>query len=209
MGPIASRLLLAIAIIGGHAVSSMAGEVAPGARLLDPALPAFVPPSGRGSFKTAVSDNSASAVAARRAAEALGAKFSDITTGSIAPAATTPAATPSPSSISLPSAETDPPHVVAPEDEGRSIVLSSRHGADAKTVSAAGKPKPQIRSKSRDAEHGTSRSAAQDRVGAPAQGSPEKVASLAAIGQKVGFVELLTNPALWHWPSGANAAKQP
>jgi hypothetical protein len=206
MEPIASRLLLAFVVIGGEVGPSLADGTVSADHLRDPALPAFVSPSGRSTFKTAVTDNSASAIAARRAAEALGAKFSDITTGSISPGAPPSPPEAAPESTPLPQAEADPPHVVEPKDEGRSIVLSSRQNSDVKASKDLGKS--QTRTKLGEMGRGTSRNGARKQSAAPSATSTSGGTGLAAIGQKVSFVELLTNPALWHWPTMATTPNE-
>jgi hypothetical protein len=191
MGPIASRIMLVLVLVGSRVAPLFAGESDVMMRLgaPDPSLPTFVPASGRGNFTTAVNDNSASAVAARHAAEAMSAKFSDISTSSISNDAIEVA----PSEPREP-VVSDPPHTELPKGDARAIVLKSSSG-----------PRPSGKA-ARLASSGEVK--AQPRRVIPRNGIEEKGrlsesepnggnSGLAAIGQKVGLLHLLTNPALW------------
>lgn len=215
MTPIASRLLPAIVLVACHAAQAPADDALP-LTSLDAQLPSFVPNSGRGNFTTALNDNRASATAARHAAEALSAKFSDITTNSIskddasvpsAPAPT-PAVSPAPvasASTSAPApasvAEVDPPHIVT-TNASRSFLLKSRQAdGDGKAP-----PASRRRTITNEKRHRVPRTVtakvgeAGNRIG---NGQSDSEKSLSAIGTKVGFLDLLTNPSLWPSPFGA------
>jgi hypothetical protein len=146
-------------------------------------------------------------MAARRAAEALGAKFSDVATGSISPggqAQRLAAQAPEPT-MPLPF---DPPHAGTPNDEARTILLSSKHTDDPKLAKRS--TKTASRSKPKDMRRKTSAYALHGPAVRSTNAQVNGEATLATIGQKVSFVELLTNPALWHWPSlmsNTNTAK--
>jgi hypothetical protein len=184
------------ALIGCLAAPVMADEGSSGLRLdiSNSALPAFVPPSGRGNFTTALNDNSASAIASRHAAEALSAKFSDMTTNSIAKEDQE-------ASTVAPVAAPDPPHIVT-TPAARSIVLASSH--DDEKENAKRPMLTRHRSGAHDQGHRIPRRAFRK---APST-SPrdrqhelpgeESSGSLAAIGKKVSILDLLTNPALWY-----------
>lgn len=211
MTPIASRLLLTIAFAGCQAAQALADDALP-LTSFDTALPAFVPNSGRGNFTTALNDNRASATAARRAAEALSAKFTDITTNSIAkddsPPTTTPAPAPAakptpPASVQAhaPVAAVDPPHIVT-TNSSRSFVLASRQ-ADGNSKARASSRR---RLTTNEKRHRVPRAVAMqtDETGkGTADGQKGSEKDLAAIGTKVGFLDLLTNPSLWSSSFGA------
>ncbi|MFT3732348.1 MAG: hypothetical protein QM780_13180 [Hyphomicrobium sp.] len=196
MGPTAIRLVMACAFLGWQAAAASADDATASVRKSESALPAFVAPSRRGSFATAVNDNSASAAAARNAAEALSAKFSDIATSSISKEESqtpTPAAAPAPAPAQP--AEVDPPHVVTQDTEMRSIVLSSRRSNEEKAVKD--KTATRRHSTTRSARPRIPRKTASEASGAAPQAELGLSSSLVKIGQKVGFLDLLTNPALW------------
>lgn len=211
MTPIASRLLLTIAFAGCQAAQALADDALP-LTSFDTALPAFVPNSGRGNFTTALNDNRASATAARRAAEALSAKFTDITTNSIAKDDSPPTTTPAPAPAAKPTpaasvqthapvAAVDPPHIVT-TNSSRSFVLASRR------TDGNGKARAPSRRRltTNEKRHRLPRAVAAQ-VGETGEGTAEgqkgSGKDLAAIGTKVGFLDLLTNPSLWPSPFGA------
>jgi hypothetical protein len=185
MGPIASKLVLVFALIGAQVAPTLANDISTNAgKYADASLPAFVPPTGKSSYTIAVNENTSSAVAARRAAEVLSAKFSTSATGSISKDDPEPAPV-------LP-AEADPPHVVAPSDDARTIVLSSTQSTNEKNAERSARP-----SRLKAAHvHRIPKSAFRKSSPTP-PGKNAEDASLAQIGQKVSFLELLTNPALW------------
>lgn len=212
MTPIASRLSLAIALAGCQAAQALADDALP-LTSLDAPLPAFVPNSGRGNFTTALNDNRASTTAARRAAEALSAKFSDITTNSISkddpPATTTPAPAPAakPAPVAsaptpAPAAEVDPPHIVT-TNTSRSFMLTSRQ-ADGDSEA---RPPSRRRSTTNEKRHRVPRTAVAAQVSEAGDGAADgqkgSGKDLSVIGTKVGFLDLLTNPSLWPSPFGA------
>lgn len=177
MGPVASRLLLAFALIGGS-TSPLLADTAPSwrAEQSDSAiLPEFIPPTVRPNYREAVSDNTAAAISARRAAGELSAKFSEAEPGS--------------------SSSKVEPTVKATDTNGaRAIVLAANHQDDPKMANISASSSQ--RARAGRAEHRIPRSAVTktDRTARSTDGSH---ASLATIGQKVGFFDLLTNPALW------------
>ncbi len=183
MGPIASRLFLAFVLIGGHAAPILADDGSSKSALPTSSgstLPQFISAAVRTNYVEAVNDNTAPADSSRHAAEALSAKFSDITTSSIGKdekAATPPMK----------------PHVTVTESkDARSIVLAANQPDDPKSVKILTAPH---RSKSAKAGHRIPRGAR--RKNEAARDPSTASASLAMIGQKVGFLYLLTNPALW------------
>ncbi len=199
MRPIASRLLLAFTLIGGYGAPLLADDVPSNARVQtsDASLPAFVPSPRRSNYTTAVNDNSASA--SRHAAEALSAKFSDITTSSISKD--------DPPSATMPIAPPDPPHVVtqrpdvAQREDGRSIVLASNQADTGQSDTGKSTKDSAIvprRSNTAGAAHRIPRAAVRKASSAPPRSQSGSNVSLAAVGQKVSILDLLTNPALWH-----------
>ncbi len=179
MGFFTSRLLLALAIIGGQAAPMFAEEASSLA-----ALPAFVSQTGRANYSEAVNDTRSN-VQARRAAEALSAKFSDMTTSSI-----------SKDERSSAIAYADP-SVVERSDASRSIVLAVNRPEDPKNPTfEAPEPAPKALAPTRRIpRRAMTKTSEPVRRGTSAQ-APHN--TLASIGQKVGFLDLLTNPALWH-----------
>lgn len=179
MGPIASRLLLAFVLIGGSTPPLFA-DTSPSwtAGKSDGAiLPEFIPPTVRSNYREAVSDNTATAISARRAAGELSAKFSEADTSS-----------------SSPKVE---PNIEARDTNGaRAIVLAANQQGDPKTVDISASSSHRTRAGA--AEHRIPRSAVTktDRTASSSAASHE---TLAMISQKVGFFDLLTNPALWKW----------
>ncbi|MBS0250535.1 MAG: hypothetical protein JSR78_05660 [Proteobacteria bacterium] len=211
MTPIASRLSLAISLVACHAFQALADDTLP-LTSLDARLPAFVPNTGRGNFTTALNDNRESTTAARRAAEALSAKFSDVTTNSIsevdALATTAPAPTaaanpaPAPLASAGPVAEIDPPHIVT-TTTSRSFMLTSRQAdGDSKTRASSRRRSTKTTGK----RHGVPNTAVVAHVGEAGDraedGQRVSRKDLSAIGTKVGFLDLLTNPSLWPSPFG-------
>ncbi len=185
MEPIASRLLLVFALSGGYVATARADAMSSKAQLQisNAALPAFVPKAGQGNYASAVTTSKSSAAAARDAAEALSAKFSDITTGSISKDDTALAVQKSPRPASAQGAE------------GRSIVLAvSKAVDDPKREKSP--TSPSRRAKTPETADRIPRSIV--RKAAAPRGSIPTIASLTSIGQKVGLLDLLTNPALWH-----------
>lgn len=205
MTPIASRFLLAMALLGAQVVLATADDapplIAPDAR-----LPAFVPNSGRANFATALDANRASATAARHAAEALSAKFADLTTNSIAKEepSTAAAAAPMPAADAATAQETftpvpsptDPPHVVT-TNTSRSFMLTSKRAAAAKHDPRVSKPRAVTNETRHHAAPAGAATARTDSLG-NAQTATGK--DLSSLGTKVGFLGLLTNPALWPSP---------
>jgi hypothetical protein len=183
MKPIASKLFLVIAVLGGFGATSRADEIYSNTRgqSSNGTLPAFVSLSGRNEYASAVSDHSASATAARHAAETLSAKFSDITTGSIPKAD---------------AASKQARSRVAVQDStaARSIVLTPNQAEDPKTTTAraADATAVKVPQAARRLPRRAVRKASEPRE------LEASNAGLVAIGQKVGFLALLTNPALWH-----------
>lgn len=192
MKPIASFLLLMIATaaVGMHGTSVFADEV-PITSGADTPLPAFVPTSRLRNFATARDDNDASAIATRQAAEALSAKFSDITTNSISKDAPPPAK--ATAQIPMPPAEADPPHVVTETGEARSFVLSSTTRNEDAIGTRPAPPHPsRLKTQNRrmprnEIDTSSLKVANEDRGASP---------NLAVIA-KVGLFNFLTNPALW------------
>lgn len=215
MTPIASRLLLTIALAGCQSAQALADDALP-LTSFDTPLPAFVPSSGRGNFTTALNDNRASATAARRAAEALSAKFTDITTNSIAkddsPPTTTPAPAPAPAPAAKPTpaasvqthapvAAVDPPHIVT-TNSSRSFVLASRQ-ADSNDKARAPSRRRLTTNEKRHRVPRVIAAQVGEKGEGTADGQKGSGKDLAAIGTKVGFLDLLTNPSLWPSPFGA------
>lgn len=199
MRPIASRLLLAFTLIGGYGAPLLADDVPSnaGVQTSGASLPAFVPPPRRSNYTTAVNDNSESA--SRHAAEALSAKFSDITTSSISHDDRAPTA--------MPIAAEDPPHVVterqdvAQREDGRSITLASNQADPGRSEAGKSAKDSEItphRSNTAGAAHRLPRAAVRKASSPPPRSESGPNATLAAVGQKVGILDLLTNPALWH-----------
>lgn len=205
MTPIASRFLLAMALLGAQVVRATADDapplIAPDAR-----LPAFVPNSGRANFATALDANRASATAARHAAEALSAKFADLTTNSItrekeepataAAAAPLPAADVAPAASAHVPSPVDPPHVVT-TNTSRSFMLTSRSAGGDKNERRSSKRRSITNETRHHAAPAGAATAPADSLG-NAQTATAK--NLTALGTKVGFLDLLTNPALWPSP---------
>lgn len=180
MGLIAARLILALSVIAAHTApvladgSSASNATEPGAF----ALPAFVPKARQANYATAVNDTN-SAVGARRAAEELSAKFADVTTNSISRDEAAAEISP----------QTAQPAVEA--DDSRSIVLAANHPDDPKLVTGSLPPPSRPKHVPKSAtKGGTLRDSR-----LPAGGTAE---NLASIGRKVGLLDLITNPALWH-----------
>lgn len=190
MKPIASKLYLILVLIGAHIAPTLADDPTSGsaAQTSDSYVPAFVPPLGRRSFRTAMEGGQSPEQSARQAAEVLSAKFAGITTRSIDDGnkASSPA----------PIAETDPPRAVAASTAERSIVLTSKQAAEARSTQSA-KVKRQRNSTSKSA-HRIPRRALSKAQLTRREHSGATGANLAAIGAKVSALELLTNPALWH-----------
>lgn len=179
MGPVASRLLLAFALIGGSTPPLFA-DTSPSwtAEKSDSAiLPEFIPPTVRSNYREAVSDNTAAAISARRAAGELSAKFSEADTSSG-------------------SSKVEPPVEATDANGTRAIVLAANRQDDPKTADIPASSSR--RARAGRAEHRIPRSAV-ERTDRAAHGSAASHESLAMIGQKVGFFDLLTNPALWKW----------
>src|SRR5262249_55547697 len=105
MKPIASKILFILGLMGAQALPVLADSAS---------LPEFVPPAGRPTSDLAVHENNAPAQNARAAAEALSAKFADITTGSIS---------------KTDAAEAEHPRITQQAD-ARSIVLASNQSSD-------------------------------------------------------------------------------
>ncbi len=179
MGPVASRLLLAFALIGGSTSPLLADTPASWtAEKSDGAiLPEFIPPTVRSNYREAVSDNTAAAISARRAAGELSAKLSEADIRSSSP-------------------KIEPPVEATETNGARAIVLAANQQDDPKTADISASSSH--RARAGRAEHRIPRSAVTkaDRTTRSSAASHE---SLAMIGQKVGFFDLLTNPALWKW----------
>jgi hypothetical protein len=178
MSSFASRLLLVLAIIGGQTAPLWAQEAPSPA-----ALPAFVSQTGSAHYAEALNART-SAAQARQAAETLSAKFSDMATGSIS------------SDESGPTTSTVLPAQSPQDSDGRSIVLAANHPEDPKSssvIQSAAKP---------DAiapAHRIPRRATAKASRPASTRSPDATSTLARVGQKVGFLDLLTNPALWQF----------
>jgi hypothetical protein len=165
------------------------------------ALPAFVPSAGQTKYALAVRENNSTGDAAREAAEALSAKFADITTGSIAKsdgdAAPVSAAqappVPAPQPAQRPVA--DPVKPTAQSTEARSIVIAANQLSGEADVKKQHAP----RSKGSEAAHKIPRAVVAKETRDRDQAAGRE--SLVAIGQKVSFFERLMNPALWNWPT--------
>jgi hypothetical protein len=167
MKSIALKILSILGLIGAQASPILADSAS---------LPEFVPSAGRTTYDIAVHENNASTQNARAAAEALSAKFADITTGSISKAD---------------AAEAEHPPVTQQPD-ARSIVLASNQSSD---VPASKSSAPVTHAKGTGAVHRIPQSVvAKNSGGRPGRGTQQ---SLPAIGEKVGFIDLLTNPAFW------------
>lgn len=137
-------------------------------------LPAFISPTGEARFSQAVQERDA-AVSARRAAEVISSKFSEVTTGSIATNEDARGST----SAATPGHRADSP---AP----RAIVLASNRSVDMKSTRVRETSKPTIGTDPHRLPHNAKTK--------PALAS---AATLAALGQKVGWFNKLTNPAFW------------
>ena len=188
MKPIASRLYLILVLTGAHVAPTLADDRSSGSGLQtsDSHIPAFVPPLGRRNFRTAMDGPESPELAARQGAEALSAKFAGTTASSINDGVK--------ASSPVPIAETDPPHVVATPTGARSIVLASRQADETRSTKGAKFKRPH---NSRSA-HRIPRTALRKAQFTDREHSGASAANLAAIGSKVGALELLTNPALWH-----------
>ncbi len=192
MKPIASAIFIAAASFVVQASPIWAQQQISDAS----ALPAFVPSAGQTKYALAVRENNATGDAAREAAEALSAKFADITTGSISKSDGDAAQAPpmAPRQVAqVPVA--DPVTPTAQSTEARSIVIA----ANPPTEEADAKKSRAPRSKEHEAVHRIPRAAIEKEARVRYQAAGRE--SLTAIGQKVSFFERLTNPALWRWPA--------
>ncbi len=180
MGPVASRLFSAFVLIGIQSISVRADDHISQAPSDKAALPEFIPTTGRANYAKAINDNSAGTVSARHAAEALSAKFAEVATSSI--------------SKDDQGVAVHPKSRTEATDRGdiRSIVLTANQLDDPKDVKmAAGGPHEISSAKT----HPLPRRSL--RIREPVRSSDSSGGTLASIGQKVGFLHLLTNPALW------------
>ncbi|MBS0233404.1 MAG: hypothetical protein JSR99_07945 [Proteobacteria bacterium] len=176
MGPIASRFFSAFVLLGIHSISVLADDQISQTPSDKTALPEFIPTRGRADYAKAINENSAGTVSARRAAEA----FSEITTSSISKGGQGVAVRPK-------------PRTVVPDSiDVRSIVLTANQLDDPKNVTMAAGARYE---KSPAKTHQLPRRSLRKKE--PVGGSDDSEGTLASIGQKVGFLDLLTNPALW------------
>ncbi len=185
MKPIASAILLAMASFGIQSSPILAQSSSPEAQpqiSSASALPEFIPPTGRTKYTLAVRENNATSDAAREAAEALSAKFAGVTTGSI-----------SKSEDTVAEASPAPPQRAAQSTEARTIVIASNQSPE----EASPKKLARDGAKGNEPIHRIPRAAVAKETRPHFRGASRE--SLAAIGQKVGFLERLTNPALWTW----------
>ena len=196
MKPIASAILFAVASLSIQASPILAQSSSPGAQLQTSnatALPEFVPSTGQTKYTLAVQENNSPSTAAREAAGALSAKFAGITTGSISKSDETMAeaapATPV-EHAAQPLLASASQRAAQPTD-GRAIVIASNQSPEEsspkKSAGDAAKANESVRRIPRTAVAKETRSHFRGATGA----------SLAAVGEKVGFLDKLTNPALW------------
>ncbi|WP_045835467.1 hypothetical protein [Hyphomicrobium sp. 99] len=160
-------------------------------------LPAFIPLSGQEKYASALKSKSGSAAAARQEAEKISALFAGMTTGSISKS---DEAEPAERRVEAP-LEADPVKPIATEEpSGRSITLASNQSAEDKTGKTQVPPKnapPADQMKGTSKPHRIPQKAiARETHGGPSLAGGEP-GNLAAIGQKVSVIDLLTNPALW------------
>jgi hypothetical protein len=187
-----SAIFLALALISSHAppifAESASSAVRPQTSNVS-VLPEFVPSTGRTTYTLAVEENKGTA--ARRAAEALSDKFADITTGSISksddPEAKTLPAAPAQQAAQPTHASQQAPHTTNP----RSIVLA----ANERPNGSGRKTSPPDRAKGNEAVHRIPRAALAKEAHSHSPTDTRQI--LAVVGQKVGFLDRLTNPALW------------
>lgn len=197
MKPIASAISFAVAslvIQASPILAQSSSSQAQSQTSNTSTLPEFVPSTGRTKYTLAVRENNSTEDAAREAAEALSAKFADITTGSIAKSDDSVApAPPMPDRQAAQEPPTDPIKPAAQPAEARSIVLAANQPSEEPGT----KKPPATRLKEHEAVHKIPRAAVAKETRDRYRVSTRE--SLAAIGQKVSFFERLTNPALWRW----------
>lgn len=160
-------------------------------------LPSFVPLSGQEKYASALRGNNGAAAPARQEAEKISALFAGMTTGSISKSDQAVSAEAAP-------AAGDPEKPILQESQradGRSITLASTQSSEDTTEKTSAAPKKEgrlaKRAKRKDDAHRIPQKAIVGETPSSAITAQETPA-LASIGQKVSFIELLTNPALWH-----------
>lgn len=197
---VASVILPVLAVFAADIAPAFAETAAPAPQDVQAndtaTLPAFVPLSGQKNYVSALQSKSGAAVAARQEAEKISSLFAGMTTGSIdRTEGEAPVETDVPPIVAA-----DPVKPTKPEaSSARSIVLASKKSADEADAksSASLKSAPQVhRAKgSRKSQRIPQKAIAKETRGLNAAASGP--ANLAAIGQKVSVIDLLTNPALW------------
>lgn len=180
----ASAILLAAASLSIQSSPILAQSSSPGGQPQTSnasALPEFVPSTGQKKYTLAVQENNATGGAAREAAEALSAKFAGITTGSISKSEDTAAEAPPPPL---------PQQAAQPTDARAIVIASNRPPEESRPKKSAGDG-----AKGNESIHRIPRTAVAKETRSHFRGAMRE--SLAAVGEKVGFLERLTNPALW------------
>ena len=161
-------------------------------------LPAFVPPTGQEKYASALHSSRGQGTAARQEAEKISALFAGMTTGSIS------------KRDDVAQAEPDPAKPVQPPlpeaQAGRSIMLASNQSQD-DTTEKGSAPAKETSPATRAKGNGTTHRIPQRALAKATRSShdaehegPDTTTStmtLAAVGQKVSVIDLLTNPALW------------
>jgi hypothetical protein len=197
MKPIASAILSAVACLNVQESPILAQSAAPGVQPQTSnaaALPEFVPSTGQTKYTLAVQENKSPSAAAREAAEALSAKFAGMATGSISKSDETVAD----ASPATPVEHAPQPLLATPVQraaqptEGRAIVIASNQSPDDPSPKKSAGDAAKVSESARKIP----RTAVTKETRAHFRGATR--ANLAAVGEKVSFLDKLTNPALWH-----------